>query len=84
MTPPNTPPPSDSHNSQSQPQKRVWLRNALKIAGVSLLGLGVAGYFGLDYFIRRKLPLLLDEQLTEFINRPVKGWFGKKLVVDWL
>jgi hypothetical protein len=72
MTPPNTPQDSDSQSPQSQPQKRVWLRNALKIAGVSLLGLGVVGYFGLDYWIRRKLPPLLDEQLTEFINRPVK------------
>ncbi len=71
MTPPtNTP--SDSHNSQKQPRKRVWLRNAAKIFGVSLLGLGVVGYLGLDYWIRRKLPGLLDEQLTEFINRPVK------------
>ena len=34
--------------------------------------MGVAGYFGLDYWIRRKLPPLLDEQLTEFTNRPVK------------
>ncbi|MEM6403502.1 MAG: DUF748 domain-containing protein, partial [Cyanobacteria bacterium P01_D01_bin.116] len=72
MTPPNTPPPSDSHSSQGQPRRRVWLHNTLKVAGVSLVGLGVAGYFGLDYFIRRKLPSLLDKQLTEFINRPVK------------
>ena len=72
MTPPSTPPPSDSHSSQSQPRRRVWLRNTLKVAGVSLVGLGIAGYFGLDYFIRQKLPGLLDEQLTEFINRPVK------------
>ncbi|MCJ8281858.1 MAG: DUF748 domain-containing protein, partial [Rivularia sp. ALOHA_DT_140] len=72
MTPPNIPPPSDSHNSQGQPRRRVWLRNALKVAGVSLVGLGIAGYFGLDYFIRRRIPGLLDEQLTEFINRPVK------------
>ncbi|MGB6297826.1 MAG: DUF748 domain-containing protein, partial [Rivularia sp. (in: cyanobacteria)] len=72
MTPPNTPQDSDSSIVQSQPRRRVWLRNAIKIAGVSLVGLGVAGYFGLDYWIRRKLPPLLDEQLTEFINRPVK------------
>ena len=72
MTPPSTPPPSDSHSSQSQSRRRVWLRNTLKVAGVSLVGLGIAGYFGLDYFIRQKLPGLLDEQLTEFINRPVK------------
>lgn len=72
MTSPNTPPPSDSHSSEGQPRRRVWLRNTLKVAGVSLVGLGIAGYFGLDYFIRRRLPGLLDEQLTEFINRPVK------------
>ncbi|MBE9216420.1 translocation/assembly module TamB domain-containing protein [Plectonema cf. radiosum LEGE 06105] len=72
MTPPNTPPESDSQAAPSQPRKRVWLRNTIKIAGVSLLGLGVAGYFGLDYWIRRKLPPLLDEQLSEFINREVK------------
>ncbi len=72
MTPPNTPQDSDSSIVQSQPRRRVWLRNAIKIAGVSLVGLGVAGFFGLDYWIRRKLPPLLDEQLTEFINRPVK------------
>ncbi len=71
MTPPNTPQDSDS-TVQSQPRRRVWLGNIAKIAGVSLLGLGVAGFFGLDYFIRRKLPGLLDEQLTEFVNRPVK------------
>ncbi|MBV6628113.1 MAG: translocation/assembly module TamB domain-containing protein [Rivularia sp. (in: Bacteria)] len=71
MTPPNTPQDSAS-TPQSQPRRRVWLVNIAKIAGVSLLGLGIAGYFGLDYFIRRKLPGLLDEQLTEFINRPVK------------
>ncbi len=71
MTSPNTPPPSDSP-SPHQPRKRVWLRNAAKIAGVSLLGLGVVGYFSLDYWIRRKLPPLLDEQLTNYINRPVK------------
>ncbi|MEM7716057.1 MAG: DUF748 domain-containing protein, partial [Cyanobacteria bacterium P01_A01_bin.68] len=72
MTSPNSHPPSDSHSSEGQPRRRVWLRNTLKIAGVSLVGLGIAGYFGLDYFIRRRLPGLLDEQLTEFINRPVK------------
>jgi hypothetical protein len=72
MTPPNTPPPSDFQNPQSQTKRRVWLRNTLKIAGASLLGLGIAGYFGLDYWIRRKLPPLLDEQLSEFINRDVK------------
>lgn len=72
MTPPSNPPPSDSHNSQRRSRRRVWLGNAAKIVGASLLGLGVAGYFGLDYWIRRKLPPLLDEQLTEFINRPVK------------
>ncbi len=72
MTPPSTPPPSDSHNSQRRSRRRVWLGNAAKIVGASLLGLGIAGYFGLDYWIRRKLPPLLDEQLTEFINRPVK------------
>ena len=71
MTPPNTPQDSTS-TPRSQPRRRVWLRNAAKIFGVSLLGLGVAGYFGLDYFIRRKLPPLLDEQLTNFVNRPVK------------
>ena len=71
MTLPNTPQDSTS-TPQSQPRRRVWLGNAVKIFGASLLGLGVAGYFGLDYWIRRKLPPLLDEQLTEFINRPVK------------
>jgi len=72
MTPPNPPSESDAQTTQSQPRKRVWLRNAVKISGVSLLGLGIAAYFGLDYWIRRKLPPLLDEQLSEFINREVK------------
>ncbi|MGB3642044.1 MAG: DUF748 domain-containing protein, partial [Rivularia sp. (in: cyanobacteria)] len=72
MTLPNTPQDSNSSTPQSRSRRRVWLRNAIKFAGASLVGLGVAGYFGLDYWIRRKLPPLLDEQLTEFINRPVK------------
>ncbi|MGF1675330.1 MAG: DUF748 domain-containing protein, partial [Rivularia sp. (in: cyanobacteria)] len=72
MTPPNTPPESDSQTVQDHPIKRVWLRNTILITGVSLLGLGVVGYFSLDDWIRRKLPLLLDEQLSEFINREVK------------
>ncbi|MGB3757382.1 MAG: DUF748 domain-containing protein, partial [Rivularia sp. (in: cyanobacteria)] len=71
MTPPNTPQDS-TPNPPSRSRRRVWLGNAVKIVGASLLGLGVVGYFGLDYWIRRKLPPLLDEQLTEFINRPVK------------
>ncbi|WP_414621663.1 translocation/assembly module TamB domain-containing protein [Calothrix sp. CCY 0018] len=71
MTPPNNPQDSTS-TPQSQRRRRVWLRNAVKIFGASLVGLGVAGYFGLDYWIRRKLPPLLDQQLTEFVNRPVK------------
>ena len=72
MTLPNTPQDSNSSTPQSRSRRRVWLGNAIKFAGASLVGLGVAGYFGLDYWIRRKLPPLLDEQLTEFINRPVK------------
>lgn len=71
MTPPNTPQDS-TPNPPSRSRRRVWLRNAVKIFGASVLGLGVAGYFGLDYWIRRKLPPLLDQQLTEFVNRPVK------------
>ncbi|MGF1677249.1 MAG: DUF748 domain-containing protein, partial [Rivularia sp. (in: cyanobacteria)] len=72
MIPPNTPPESDSQTAQNQPRKRVWLRNTILITGVSLLGLGVVGYLSLDDWIRRKLPPLLDEQLSEFINREVK------------
>ncbi|MEB3215505.1 MAG: DUF748 domain-containing protein, partial [Nostocales cyanobacterium 94392] len=72
MTPANPPPESDSQTAPSQPRKRVWLRNAVIISGVSLLGISIAAYFGLDYWIRRKLPPLLDEQLSEFINREVK------------
>ncbi|MGD1911593.1 MAG: translocation/assembly module TamB domain-containing protein [Rivularia sp. (in: cyanobacteria)] len=72
MTPPNIPPESDSQSQQSQAPRRAWLGVVIKIFGVSLLGLGVAGYFGLDYFIRRQLPSLLDKQLSEFINREVK------------
>ncbi|MEO1560382.1 MAG: hypothetical protein AAFS12_12375, partial [Cyanobacteria bacterium J06632_19] len=72
MTPPNTPQDSDFPTVPSQPRKSVWLGNIAKIAGISLLGLGIAGYFGLDYFIRRRLPGILDEQLTEFVNRPIK------------
>ena len=71
MTLPNTPQDS-TPNPPSRSRRRVWLRNAVKIVGASVLGLGVAGYFGLDYWIRRKLPPLLDQQLTEFVNRPVK------------
>ena len=72
MTPPNSPPESDTQSPQKQTQKRAWLGSAFAIFGVSLLGLGVAGYFGLDYFIRRKLPTLLNKQVSEFINREVK------------
>ena len=71
MTQPNTPP-EDSQSQQEQPANRTWLGVAIKIAGVSFLGLGVAGYFGLNYWIRRQLPSILDKRLSEFINRDVK------------
>ncbi|MEM7554247.1 MAG: translocation/assembly module TamB domain-containing protein [Cyanobacteria bacterium P01_A01_bin.84] len=81
MTSPNTPPenttPERIPPKQSWSRYRnllptnPWLRGAMTL-GVAIAGVGVVGYFGLDYWIRSNVPSLVEKQLGEYINRQVR------------
>lgn len=72
MTSPNTPPEQEQETRiyRNLPPANPWLRGALTL-GVAIAGVGVIGYFGLDYWIRRNVPSLVEKQLGEYINRQV-------------
>ncbi len=80
MTSPNTPDEADSQESQNQTQNQngegswfrsPWFRNTLFATGIALVGMGTLGYFATDFWIRRELPSLVENQLGNFLNRKV-------------
>ncbi len=53
-------------------RSRRRLATSLAIAGVALTGAGVAGYGGVNYWVRNHLPGLLAQELSQVLNRPVQ------------
>ncbi len=76
MTSPNNPPQTPSQQGQN---RRAWLCRVLSAFGVTLVGVGVFGYVGVNRWINQELPLLVETELSKILKRKVnvgdvKNW----------
>ncbi|MGF1498897.1 MAG: translocation/assembly module TamB domain-containing protein [Elainellaceae cyanobacterium] len=73
MTQSSNPEPNPNSNGGERPRQsaRRWRRIGLAVSGIGLLG-GAAAFFTARYFLDERLIPIVEDALTDLINRPVE------------
>ncbi len=66
-------PPSEPPKSQKHWLPRLWRPSKKKAVGIiAIAALGGIVYFGLDFWVKRNLPSIIESQGSKLLNRPVE------------